>query len=162
MVVYYLDTSAILKRYKTEKGTDVVDKLYASDEAFLVTSHFSCLEVESVAAKAHKGHIPGYALDQLGYAILLSAFASDLGDRLYVVPVASGLVNEAIEAARSHAVRAPDAIHVASASAVKKSVSEDFVFVSSDRELLSAARVSGLMTLDPESSDAMDTLKKLK
>ena len=103
MVVYYLDTSAILKRYKTEKGTDVVDKLYAS-----------------------------------------------------------GLVNEAIEAARSHAVRAPDAIHVASASAVKQSVSEDFVFVSSDRELLSAARVSGLMTLDPESSDAMDTLKKLK
>jgi hypothetical protein len=30
MAVFYLDTSAVLKRYRTEKGTDVVDALYES------------------------------------------------------------------------------------------------------------------------------------
>ena len=70
MAVYYLDTSAILKRYRTEKGTDVVDALYEatrpdagqaggprglmdalresiSARRRLYTSHFTCLEVES-------------------------------------------------------------------------------------------------------------------
>lgn len=28
MAVIYLDTSAIVKRYRTEKGTDVVEELY--------------------------------------------------------------------------------------------------------------------------------------
>jgi predicted nucleic acid-binding protein len=28
MAVFYLDTSAVLKRYRTEKGTDVVTQLY--------------------------------------------------------------------------------------------------------------------------------------
>ncbi len=43
MAVYYLDTSAILKRFKTEKGTDVVDALYAGvkDGEALLTSHYT-------------------------------------------------------------------------------------------------------------------------
>jgi predicted nucleic acid-binding protein len=39
MVVCYLDTSAILKRYRTEKGTEVVEGLYDLRDGFLVASH---------------------------------------------------------------------------------------------------------------------------
>ena len=28
MTVFYLDTSALVKRYKTEEGTDIIDYLY--------------------------------------------------------------------------------------------------------------------------------------
>ena len=93
---------------------------------------------------------------------MLGAFAADLDDPLYVVPVSSTLVNEAIAAARNYALRAPDAIHVAAASAVKESVSEKLVFVTSDKELLSAASTAGIDTLDPEAADAMERLKKLR
>ena len=52
MPLYYLDTSALLKRYKTETGTDVIDELFSSRrpaEVF-VTSHFTSVEIESVGA----------------------------------------------------------------------------------------------------------------
>lgn len=62
MAVFYVDSSAAVKRYKTEKGSDVVDALYEGGRTrtlmgalrgdprdVLVTSHFSCLEIESVA-----------------------------------------------------------------------------------------------------------------
>ena len=71
MSVFYLDTSAILTRYRSEQGTDVVDSIY--DERFtpttvnsifrgvrsdiLVTSHFTCLEVESGAARMSRGKL---------------------------------------------------------------------------------------------------------
>ncbi len=76
MPIYYLDTSAVLKRHRTEKGSDVVAELYeglAKNEA-LVTSHFTCLEVESVAARARKGK----ALGRDAYDAMLAAFARDL------------------------------------------------------------------------------------
>jgi hypothetical protein len=56
MPLYYLDTSALLKRYKTEKGTAVIDELFSSrkpGEVF-ITSHFTSIEIESVAARALK------------------------------------------------------------------------------------------------------------
>jgi predicted nucleic acid-binding protein len=53
MAVFYLDTSAALKRYKTEKGTDVVNELYQGPRAEhpLCTSHLTALEVESAAVR---------------------------------------------------------------------------------------------------------------
>lgn len=159
MVVYYLDTSAILKRYRTEKGTEVVEALYGLPDVFLVTSHFACLEVEAVSAKLLKGK----SLTEEAYDALLNAFAADLGDPLYAVPLTSRIVNEAIEAARQYAVRAPDAIHIASGLAVQSvSGGDDFFFVSSDKEQLSAASSAGMQTLDPEAENAMDILKKQK
>ena len=32
MAVYYLETSALLKRYRTEKGTDLLDELFDSKQ----------------------------------------------------------------------------------------------------------------------------------
>ena len=45
MPVFHLDTSAILKRYRTENGTDVVNELYEglTTRDALITSYFSCL-----------------------------------------------------------------------------------------------------------------------
>ena len=28
MTIFYLDTSALVKRYKTEEGSDIIDNLY--------------------------------------------------------------------------------------------------------------------------------------
>jgi predicted nucleic acid-binding protein len=63
-MMLYLDTSAILKRYKTERGTDVVDRLFESKED-LVTSQYACVEVCATAVRAYTGKvIDGDAYDK--------------------------------------------------------------------------------------------------
>lgn len=55
MIVYYLDTSAVLKRYRTKKGTDVVNELYrglTEDEA-LLASYLTCLDVSLLLQVLH-------------------------------------------------------------------------------------------------------------
>lgn len=158
MVVYYLDTSVIVKRYKTEKGTDVVEALYEMADVFRVTSHFGCLELEGFAARGLKGNV----LTDEGYSALLRGFAADLGETLYVMPVTSRIINESIEAAHKYALKGADAIHIASGLAVK-SVEErgdDLYFVTSDGEQLKAAVAAGMRTLDPEAEGAIDALGK--
>jgi uncharacterized protein len=113
MAIFYLDTSAILKRYRTEKGTDVVTELYeqlAAHDA-LLTSLFSCLEFESVAARALKGKL----LTKHAYDVLLGSLSNDIGQPLLLLTFSGDIINDAIDAARRFSLRAPDAIHVAAA-----------------------------------------------
>lgn len=111
MPVFYLDTSAVLKRYRTEKGTDVVDMIYDERHSpnivksivagvrsdVLVTSYFTCLEVESVAARMLRGRL----LDEKSYNALLNSFATDIEQHMTVVAVNTGLMRSAIDAARA-------------------------------------------------------------
>ena len=59
MPFYYLDTFALLKRYRTENGTDVLDPIFSgrTQHEFFITSHFTAVEIESVAARALKGRL---------------------------------------------------------------------------------------------------------
>ena len=96
MPVFYLDTSAILKRYRTEKGTDVVNKLYERQARgdVLVTSHFSCLELESVAVRALNGHL----LSREAYNVMLGSFADDLTRSLRLIEMDGETINYAVVA----------------------------------------------------------------
>lgn len=169
MPVFYLDTSAVLKRYRSEAGTDVIDSIY--DERFtptiiksvfrglrsdvLVTSYFTCLEVESVAARMYRGKV----LDEKGYKALLNSFARDLEERITVLPVTSDRVVDAIDSAREHALRPGDCVHLASAQHAMTSTQDEVVFVCSDKQLLEAVVDDALMqVLNPEGSDAMERL----
>ena len=161
MAIFYLDTSAILKRYRTENGTDFVSELYEQLGAhdLLLTSHFACLEFECVAARALKAKL----LTPAAYNMLLGGLARDIGEYLLLMPVASELVNDAIEVTRRFELRAPDAIHVAAAQQGDRTVQGgQFVFVTSDKELLAASNMAGMTTLDPESEHALDSLRELR
>ena len=85
MAIFYLDTSAILKRYRTENGTDVVSELYEqlASRDLLLTSHFACLEFECVAARALKAKL----LTPAAHNMLLGGLARDIGE--YPAPDAS-------------------------------------------------------------------------
>lgn len=136
-MIFYLDTSALLKRYKTERGTDVIDRLYASKED-LLTSQFACVEVAAVATRALKGKV----FDGDTYMKFMGSFTHDLRDRLMPWPLSHESVWETF------------------ADAVKNYAgpTEPFYFVCSDRELLGASKTDGMDTLDPESFDAMRKL----
>ena len=167
MSLFYLDTAAVLKRYRTEKGTDVVDHLYTNRRRpdvtghikgqrsdVLVTSHFTCLEVESVAARMRKG----IRLDSAGYQALLGAFAYDLENNVTVVPLWPPLLVDATGVAADFALRSGDSVHLATALFAQEQSKDETIFVSSDKELLEGATNANLRLLDPESPGAMDLL----
>jgi hypothetical protein len=160
MPLYYLDTSALLKRYRTEEGTDVLDAMFSDqrrDESF-ITSHFTAVEVESVAARALKGRL----LNRKAHGVLLAMFASDLEDLLIVLPLSTALLSEAASVARQYSLRAGDAVHLASALRGKQAAAEEIVFVASDKELVEAPRSAGFAILNPENEDALATLSSLR
>ena len=161
MAVFYLDTSAILKRYRTEPGSPVVDVLYDEQgpHDMLLTSLFTCLEFESVAIRALKGK----RLTQQAHDALLGGLARDIGEYIRVISFSSDRMTEAVALARSYALKAPDAMQFAAAvHASRTVVSGAFVFVVSDKELLAAAREQKMSTLDPEVPGAMEWLRELR
>ncbi|MDO8637204.1 MAG: type II toxin-antitoxin system VapC family toxin [Dehalococcoidia bacterium] len=76
MAVYYIDSSALVKRYRTEPGTEVLNSLFSgkTEEEVFVTSQFATIEVESVAARGLRGK----ALTRNAYGVMLTAFVEDL------------------------------------------------------------------------------------
>lgn len=160
MTVYYLDTSALIKRYRTETGTAVIGVLFSGrreDDVF-TTSHFTSLEVESVAARALKARL----LDRRAHGVMLRLFAEDLEQWLVVLPLFTALVSNAAELVRRYAIRAGDSIHLASALRVREAVSVETVFVTSDGELLQAAEAAGFSVLNPEADNALETLRRFR
>lgn len=47
MPAYYVDTSALVKRYHVEAGSEHVDRLFADPDAILVTANFTLTELTS-------------------------------------------------------------------------------------------------------------------
>src|SRR5262249_55895184 len=153
-------TSALLKRYRTENGTRVLDALFSARtrDELLITSHFTAAEVESVAARALKGRL----LTKKAYAVLLSLFVDDLENVLVVLPVSTVLLSEAAAVARNSALRASDALHLATPLRARQASAVAIVFTASDKELIEAARRSGFMVLNPESKNALASLDALR
>lgn len=158
MAVFYLDASALLKRYRTEKGTAIVDDIYEGrgEQHIILTSQLTCIEVESVAARARKGGI----LNDQQYRTLLGAFSRDLGEGLRLVPIGPERLVEAAEMVREVPLRSLDAIHYTVVRRLNTMwSSHPFVFIGSDRELLDACHAGGIRSVDPEAADAIEKLK---
>ncbi len=160
MAVYYLDSSALLKRYRTEQGTQVLDYLFAlkRPEELVVTSYLTSLEVEAVFARALKGRL----LDREAYKVLVGRLADDLSQSIVAQPVSNFVVSDSIELVRRHALKAADAIHLATASRVRQAAAMETIFVTSDKELLSAARGERLESLDPQDPEAIRRLGQFR
>ena len=157
MALYYLDTSALVKRYRTERGTEVMAALFSHqtlDNAF-ITSHLTVLEVEAVAARA----VGARLLTQRAHGTLLRLFNEDLERAITVLPFTSAVLSEAIGVARRYTLRAGDCIHLATALRTTQAMLANIVFVTSDRELYRAARRAGFTPLNPEDEQALDRLR---
>ena len=163
MPIYYLDTSAIMKRYISEPGSNVVrelfEKLTDSDE--LTTSYLTLLEVNSTATRLLKGSI----ITSSGYRRILNQFNQDISSySVTLVPVQHELIDRAIVVANEYFLRSLDAMHFASAIVANEMSSggQATYIVSADREIIAACEAYGIPTLNPQSNDALDRLTSLR
>ena len=158
MALFYLETSALVKRYKKEAGSDVVDRIIdgraAQDTLFI--SEFTSLEVEAAAARERK-----HSLDLMRYRAFLGRFARDLLT-LSVQPLDEVTIEQAMRVTRDYALRAGDAIHLATALDGALGYKGVASMVSSDREIKDAAAAAGLVVIDPSEDLAVTQLKELR
>jgi predicted nucleic acid-binding protein len=144
--VNYLDSSAWVKRYLEEPGTERVNRMFAGSE------RFACAGlgyVEVVAALAR--HQSVRKLEKHGLERLQQDLRDDWGDFIGL-PVSDGLLNQAAQLARRHRLRGADAVHLAAALQLRDALAEtgeELLLVASDQELLAAATAVGIRTEDP-------------
>ena len=93
------------------------------------------------------------------YARVLRLLWTDV-DRLTIQPVSEAVMSDAIAASMRFALRAPDAIQLATAVALR-AATRDLVFVCSDTALCKAATASRLTVLNPTAPSALATLRRL-
>ena len=162
MPIYYLDTSAIMKRYIPETGSHVVEELFdgLTDSDILATSYLTILEVNSTAMRLLRGR----AITQMSYQNILDQLTHDITDyEVKVMPVQNELLDKAIGMVKNHSLRSLDAIHFASAIANRELwSSQNLYMISADREIVAACESHGILVVNPQTDDALDILRSLR
>lgn len=150
MHIFFIEPSALVKGYVNEDGSAWVVRLMdQAQDGELVMAKLA--EVEVVAALARLRKANGRRTAELDGAI--AAFLADCSAKIEVVHLSDSVHGVAIAMARKHALRAYDAVHLASALCFRDRLSAymaaDVVLVSADDELLAAARAEGLGCENP-------------
>ncbi|MSQ73553.1 MAG: PIN domain-containing protein [Betaproteobacteria bacterium] len=129
----FFDSSAFVKRYVSEPGTDIV--LGWSDRASeIVLSAIALPEIISAFCRLRRES----KITDTQYRQLKSALMADIEDAA-LCDLTPAVLAQAVASLESHPLRGMDAIHIGSAVVLKADV-----FVSSDQAQCKAASGSGL------------------
>jgi len=160
MTVFYLDTSAIVKRYRTEKGTEFIDRLFKeieTSEHRLATSFLSVLEFVSALRRLVKAK----EISQEIFADSLARFVADIERYFAMSPVDDTTISKSIFLIIKHAVKTADSIHLVSAIELREVLrksEERLIFVGDDEELCTAALNESIDVINPRENGAMQKL----
>lgn len=156
MVAYFLDSSALVKRYVNEVGTPWIQNLTSSR-----TGHLICVcritAVEVVAALARR--VKSGSLTPHDSAIAIAQFKAEIARDYRIVELTPILANRAIQLAESHQLRGYDAVQLASSLVVRDellamgaiSSAFPYILISADAELNAAATLEGVAVDNPNS-----------
>lgn len=144
-MTYWLDSSALVKRYVDETGSAWVEGLFAGNR--VAVAAIAAVElVSALTRRANRGDIDRADLDAV-----LRAWRAD-ADEYFVVAVDPVLPLAESLAAR-HGLRANDAIQLAGAMEARRRLQAAGlpgpIFAASDQQLLAAARAEGFEVDDP-------------
>jgi predicted nucleic acid-binding protein len=140
----YFDSSALVKRYLKETGTDVVLSL-TTQEDFIATSKLAYPEILSAFMRKKRagelGNEPLQSvLDRLE-SDWLELFIIEMHDEL--LPLVTSLIGK-------YPLKGADSIHLASALWLESTTGGGVRFVASDENLLNAAAKENLKILNPQ------------
>jgi len=147
---YYFDSSALVKRYMAETGTDWIQGLCAAEAGhFLYTVRISGAEIiAALSLRTRTG-----ALIPADAKAASMQFRADFSKRYQIIEVTENLVDLAMTLAEKHGLRGYDAIQLAAALQLRNVRSylslSPISFVSADDKLNGAAAAEGLPVDNP-------------
>ena len=148
---YFLDASALVKRYADEAGSAWMRRITESSaENTILLAEITLAEV--AAALAAKARAPNsFSLTQRDRA--LSRFLQDCDEQFILLAVDRPVIERAVTLTQSHRLRGYDAVQLATAlvagQALETVQRTPPVFVASDEDLLAAASAEHLVTVSP-------------
>jgi hypothetical protein len=148
MARYFLDSSALVKRYHQESGSAEVDELFAVPDDRIIISRLALVELHSSFARLVRETV----ITESDFHKLVSRLDADVASGVLTVAAVSSPRLEAASAilrtlGLSSPLRALDAIHLATAQAVHGR-SQIAAFVAADKKLLAGTAASGFTVLD--------------
>ncbi len=151
MPAYYLDSSALVKRYVTETGSAWVCNLCDDASNAVFVSELALVEVGSAFARRfHRGEITDE--DRQNY---LDLFVHDCVTNYHLVPAERPTLDRGLDLTQQHFLRGYDAVQLACALVANEVLTAaglpSLTFVSADNGLLNAARVERLNADNPNS-----------
>jgi uncharacterized protein len=147
LALYYLETSALVKLYVREPGTDKLLRL-AGREANHRLAVLTLARVEFHSAVRRRERAED--IDGANARRLLSRFEQHLESKFLRVTLNDSVMEMACTLLDRHPLRAYDAVQLAGCLGLKSmSGSDEPVFICADRQLLTAAEAEGLQGLDP-------------
>jgi predicted nucleic acid-binding protein len=149
-VIFFFDTSALVKRYLHEKGSTRVRQLLQTADGVFYQTFLAPLEMTSAFYRQHRnGEI---SIEQLSF--LLRSYGAHSHEDYLLVPYSEFLIDQAEALISRHPLRALDAIQLASALELRNALPADappLIFLSADDRLVKTAAQEHLQAENPES-----------
>jgi len=147
---YFLDTSALVKRYIAEIGSNwvkVITNPAVSND--LAISQITWVEVLSALSRRQREG----SLSADDFNSVFQYFSNDFDTQYRVIEVDQALIQSAGQLVIQYPLRAYDAVQLASALRVQSIFSQipnmQLIFLSADNRLLNIAHSQGLVTDNP-------------
>ncbi len=146
-ITYFLDTSALVKLYHQEQGSEVVERWAADQTIEIWLSDLTRAELHSAfVRKVREGGLTEADLQRV-----LTCFREDLQNRFQIVPLTGDTVEKAalllLDQGKRHSLRTLDALQIASAQAVGSS---NLTFATADGKLFTVASELFSRVINPE------------
>ena len=145
MSVYFVDTSALAKRYLAEAGSTWVERWITPDAGnLIIVSEIVIAEMRSLLARRVREGLD----DETAKAIKL-AFSLHLRREYQIIAVSRNGLLSAGQLTEKYPLRTLDAIHLAAALQARSALERPIIFISADKQQLHAAAAEGFPTDDP-------------
>lgn len=139
---YFIDTSALLKRYNLEAGSEVVNELFSSPGKFFISAITPVEVISNLRRLVDVDNL----IDEKEFQLLQGVFLRDIAiNRLEIVELTPSILVGSLDLCTKQYITPPDALQLSSSL----EINEPLIFVCSNKKLLHLASQKGLETLDP-------------
>ena len=146
MATYYFDTSALLKLYIEEQGTEEVLRLVEGptphNMAIVGTTVLECRS--AIRRRERSGEISTLDAD-----LAIDRIENDALSRYFVQPLTEAVFSEARRLIDVRPLKALDALQLAGCLSIRTSVALPMTFICADTRLCDAAIQEGVETINP-------------
>lgn len=143
MEYLFFDTSALVKRYYEEDGSENVDELIEDEDSTVIITSLSIIEATSAFRRKHnRGEIEQERMNRL-----LSTFFEEAIQDFVIVPIEESFMKYSFSLILAEDLRTLDGLQLSAAITVNQ---ENLKFISADKKLNEVAKEQELETHNPQ------------